>query len=68
MIIFVYKFVVSTLTKKNYSELQFTLVQNYGIMGFWFTMEKLRYYGERNDGAMKKNYGTIPSAMELRLT
>ena len=35
---------------------QKTIVQNYGTMELWFTME------------IAKNYGTIPKTMELRYT
>ena len=36
-----------------------TMVLNYGIMDYWFTMEKY-------NGSMEKNYGTMEKTMELR--
>ena len=51
---------VPTLTKKNivhYSLLQFIILQNYGTMELWFTME--------NYGTMEKNYGTMDKTIVL---
>ena len=58
---------ISSLTKKKYSKLQFTII-NYSLLYF-----KLWYYGSlikngKKYGTMEKNYDTILRTMELHFT